>query len=124
MLLARSRIIHGGGCMRVASSMLLAGLLFVSGGCGPADPAVDYVPTATVREVMRSIVDPSANALWQSAVNVPQTDEAWTELHNRAIALVESTNLLLVPGRHAAQPGEKADNPDKERDPQEIEAMM
>jgi hypothetical protein len=134
MPLVRFRIIRQEDWMRVASSMLLAGLLSMSGGCGRAEPTVNYVPAATVREVMRSIVDPSANALWQSVVvrltaegevsNVPTTDEAWTELHNRAIALVEATNLLLVPGRHVARPGEKADNPEEERDPQEIETMM
>jgi hypothetical protein len=122
-----------GDQMRFASLMSLAGLLLVSSGCKSA-PAVDYVPKATFREVMESIVEPSADFLWESVATivtakgvdrkVPHTDEEWLELHKRAIALVEVTNLLLIPNRHVAKPGEKADNPEFERDPQVIETMM
>jgi hypothetical protein len=120
--------------MRVARSIFLVGLLVALAGCGSRDPAVDYAPTGTIREIMRSVVDPSANALWQSVAvtatidgsvsNAPQTDEGWTLLRDQAVALIEATNLLLVPNRHVAAAGETADNPDDERDPQEIETMM
>ena len=83
---------------------------------------------------MKSVVEPSADFIWDSVATIvtakgtekrePRTDEEWTEVHNRAIALVEATNLLLIPDRHVAHPGEKADNPDFERDPADIETMM
>jgi hypothetical protein len=120
--------------MRTAQSMLLVGLLFALAGCGSGDPPVDYAPTGTIREIMRSVVDPGANTLWQSVAvtatidgpvsNAPQTDEEWTKLRDHAVALVEAANLLLVPNRHVAAPGETAANPEDERDPKEIEAMM
>ena len=41
-----------------------------------------------------------------------------------SITLIEATNLLIMPGRHVAQPGEKADNPKIELGPEEIEAKI
>ncbi len=71
---------------------------------------------------MKSVIEPSADFIWGSVSTnvtskgvekkVPRTDEEWDEVHKRAIALVEATNLLLIPNRHVAKPNEKADNPD------------
>lgn len=101
-------------------------------GCNRADPP--YQPVASIREIMKSVVEPNANFIWNSvATNVtakgvekkqPRTDDEWTEEHYHAIALVEATNLLLIPHRRVAPPGQKADNPDIERDPADIEAML
>ena len=120
--------------MRAALLTFLASTLVVLCGCKPAAPAVDYAPTSTIREVMKSIVEPSADFIWGSVAiivtakgeerKMPRTDEEWEEVHKRAIALVEATNLLLIPNRHVAKPNEKADNPEFERDPKDIEAMM
>lgn len=111
---------------------VVAGILVVCCGCKPAP--VEITPIGTIRDVMNSIVKPSADYLWGSVSLIitakgaerkePRTDEDWEELHNRAVALVEATNLLLVPNRHVARDGEKADNPDVERNPKDIEAMM
>jgi hypothetical protein len=113
--------------------VLLSGLVTVA-GCTPAAPKIEYAPTGTIRDVMSSIVDPSADFLWNSVSTIvtakgterkmPRTDDEWKEVHNHSVALVEATNLLLVPNRHVARDGEKADNPEYERDPKEIEAMM
>jgi Cytochrome C' len=112
----------------------VAGTLVFLCGCKPAAPAVEYAPTSTIREVMKSIVEPSADFIWDSVAIIitakgeerkePRTDEEWDEVHNRAIALVEATNLLLIPNRHVAKPDEKADNPEFERDPKDIDAMI
>jgi Cytochrome C' len=113
---------------------LVTGFLLTLCGCKPAAPAVEYAPTATVREVMQSIVEPSADYLWDSVATIitaggeehkqPRTDEEWDEEHKHAIALVEATNLLLIPNRHVAKPNETADNPEFERDPKDIDAMI
>jgi hypothetical protein len=126
---------HGGEILkRVAFLTFVAGLLLTLGGCKPAARTPQYAPMATLRDVMKSIVEPNADFLWDSVETVatakqtenkmPRTDEEWLEVHEHAVALVEATNLLLIPNRHIAKPGEKADNPGMERDPQEIEAMI
>jgi hypothetical protein len=118
--------------MRAYLLVVAASVLLVLGGCNAAAP--EYVPTGTVRDLMDSFVDPSADFIWKSISTVitakgtetkfPRTDEEWKEVRNRAIALVEVTNLLLVPNRHVARPGEKSANPGDEREPEEIETMI
>lgn len=83
---------------------------------------------------MDAIVDPNADFLWDSVEitvsatgteeKVPKTDDEWMEVRRHAIALVEASNLLLIPGRHVARPGEKAENPQIELPPEQIEAMV
>lgn len=79
-----------------------------------------FIATATIKELMDSTVDPSADALWESVAVVysmsgekersPRTPEEWLAVRRHAITLVEATNLLVMEGRHAApadtQPGE------------------
>jgi cytochrome c556 len=93
-----------------------------------------YIAQFSIEEIMESIVMPSAQALWDSvAVNVtekgiietkPQTDEDWEKLRWQAVTLVESTNLLVVPGRRAAHPGAKSENPGAELEPEQIQALI
>jgi hypothetical protein len=120
--------------MRALLVTFFAGVLVMLCGCKPSAPAPEYAPTGTLRDVMKSTVEPSADFLWNSVStivtakgtqrNEPRTDEEWTQEHYHGIALVEATNLLLIPNRHVARAGEKSDNPGIEREPQDIEAMM
>jgi hypothetical protein len=95
--------------------------------------------TSTIRELMQSMVAPSAQGLWDSVGRVsdakgtrdlePRTDEEWAAVRRHAVALMESTNLLLIPGRHVARQGQqtlKADDaePGSELPPAEIEKRM
>jgi len=88
---------------------------------------------------MQSVVEPSAQGLWEAVgtisnaegtVNLePRTDEEWAAVRRHGIALVESTNLLLVPGRHVAPPDSqtlRADeaDPGSELSPAEIEERV
>jgi hypothetical protein len=125
-------------------------LLFIVGitilpvltGCGraaqpPAAPAGSeptYVPEATVRDLMVGIVDTSADDVWLSVRETvtdkgvvetrPKDDEAWAEVRYGALRLVESANLLMMPGRRVARPGEKSIAPGVELEPTEIQAMI
>jgi hypothetical protein len=54
----------------------------------------------------------------------PTTDEDWKEARNHAIALLEATNLLQMPGRAVAKPGEKSENPGIEEGPEQIKALI
>lgn len=93
-----------------------------------------YIAQFSIEEIMESIVMPAAQAVWDAvAVNVtekgiietkPQTDEDWEKLRWQAVTLVEATNLLIVPGRRAAHPGAKSENPGAELEPEQIQALI
>jgi hypothetical protein len=84
----------------------------------PAASQPEYIPTATIKDLMDAVVDPSADVVWLSVTTVqsakgtvdtaPKTDEEWAKVRKGAIALTEAGNLLMVPGRHVARPGEKS----------------
>src|SRR5215471_8209277 len=94
----------------------------------------EYRPTATVKDIMDSMVDPGSDYIWDSVETVvsakgveekaPHTDEEWKEVRRHAIMLLEATNLLQIPGRHVAKPGEKADDPKVELGPEQIEDLI
>jgi hypothetical protein len=89
---------------------------------------------ATVKDLMESIVDPSADVIWGAAGTVadkqgiqelaPKTPEEWLAVRRAAIRLVEGGNLLLMPGREAASAGVKSDAPGVELEPAEITALI
>jgi hypothetical protein len=116
------------------AAMALAGCSASKPSDPPAPAQSLYTPTSTIKDIMDSMVDPNADLLWGavsttitakgSEVKEPQTDEDWKEVRRHAITLFEATNLLVMPGRHVAKPGEKADNPGIEEPPEEIEALI
>ncbi len=127
--------------MRAYLSLLLVVVVVLMGGCsappapqpqGPPPP--DYRLTGTIKDIMDSVIDPSADFIWESVSTTvsakgveekrPQTDDDWKEVRRRAIAIIEGANMLLVPGRKVAKPGEKAENPALELQPEEIEAAI
>ena len=98
---------------------LLRAAVAAIGKSGSGRP--EYSTTATIKDIMDSIVDPGADGIWGAVETVvsakgveekqPHTDEEWKEVRRKAIMLLEATNLLQMPGRHVAKPGEKADDP-------------
>lgn len=125
--------------MRVFTAVIAAGILVLS-GCRGRQPAAeetaavpDFRLNATIRDIMDSFIDPAADQIWD-AVSItvtasgreekhPRTDEEWTELRRRAIQIMEGANLLLVPGRRVARPGDTAD-PRVALPPDQIEALI
>jgi plastocyanin len=125
--------------MRVFCSVcLLSALVLATGSCRarqerePAEP--NYRPTATVKDIMTSIIDPESDVIWNSVATIitlegteeraPKTDEDWAAVRQAAIQLVEATNLLRIPGRQVARPGEKSENPRIELHPETIQKMI
>jgi hypothetical protein len=125
--------------------MLGIGSLLVTSACqsqqaaapaatAPAIPPPEYMPTATIKDLMQSVVDPNADVVWLSVTTVqsakgtvdtaPKTDEEWKKVRHGAIALMEAANLLMVPGRHVAKPGEKSETPGVELEPSEMEVLI
>jgi len=96
--------------------------------------AAEFRTTATIKDIMDSVVDPSADYLWESVATIvtkkgteerrPRTDMEWKEVRRRAIALIEATNLLIMDGRQVARPGEKSENPGIELGPEEIKGII
>lgn len=126
--------------MRKYVFLALTSILLVLAACTAkqaqqsAQQEPDYRLTATVKDIMDSLVDPGSDVLWDSVETIvsakgteekmPRTDEEWKNVRNHALMLLEATNLLLMPGRHVAKAGEKADDPKVELPPEQIEAMI
>ncbi|MEP7310870.1 MAG: hypothetical protein ABJA98_35685 [Acidobacteriota bacterium] len=115
---------------------LVSSAVFVVVACSKtqAPPPSSFRPTSTIKDLMDSMVDPSADALWESVATIvsaagteerqPKTPEEWANVRRRAITLIEATNLLIMEGRHVAKPGEKAENEEVELGPEEIEKLI
>jgi hypothetical protein len=116
-------------------------------GASPAAPAMPVIPVAapsaagddglvhsTIKDIMESIVDPSADALWEAVGTVvdkegihesfPKTPEDWRDVRRAAVRIIEGSNLLMMPGREAAPPGTKSDAPGVELEPDQISALL
>jgi hypothetical protein len=112
---------------------VIASLLAVCACAKTEPPEFDLIKT-TIKDIMDAMVDPSADFLFESVVTIadehgvteraPQTDEEWKEVRNRAITLVEAPNLLVMRGRKVARPGEKAENPQVELSPEQIQPLI
>jgi len=83
---------------------------------------------------MRSMIDPSADAIWDAVVievttqgtstTQPETDADWSALRRHAVILVESTNLLLMEGRSVAEPGSRSEIPGVDLEPEKIQSLL
>jgi len=84
---------------------IAAGVLVTA--CG--DPPPPYKPVADVKQLMKGIVDPSADVVWESVATIytkdgvedhrPRNDEEWDNVRNHALMLTEAGNLLMMPTR-------------------------
>ncbi len=100
----------------------------------PAPAAPDYAPTATIKEIMLGIVDPSADVVWGAVTTVmsekgivetvPKNDADWAAARLAAVRMAEASNLLMMPGRTVGHPGEKSDTPGVELEPHEMDALI
>lgn len=107
----RSRL--GGHCLFACCAVAAAAAGACSSRSSPQEKPSPFEPTASILELMDSVVDPSADAIWESVASItneagfverqPHTDEEWHEVRRRAITLAEATNLLVMDGRRVAQ---------------------
>jgi hypothetical protein len=129
----------GSKMRRYVLRVAVLALLSIAGCAGNKDSAghqaqPEFRTTATVKDIMDSLVDPGADFIWGAVETVvsargveekaPRTDEEWKELRRHAIMLLEATNMLQIPGRHVAKPGEKAEDPKVELGPEQIEELI
>jgi len=95
----------------MALGMLVSAL---AAGCSkpaparPAEPAsATFEVVAPSRQIMLAVTIPASDAVFNAAAEPPTTDEEWVTVERAALALAESGNLLLIPGR-AVDEGEWA----------------
>lgn len=109
-------------------------LCVAASACTSPAPPTEFRATATVKDIMDSVIDPSSDAIWDSVEIVatldgvehkqPRTDDEWKVLRREAITLVEASNLLLIPGRQVAKAGETAEDARVDLHPEEIQALI
>jgi hypothetical protein len=101
---------------------------------GAANTVGERQVYTSIRELMQSIVDPSADALWGASGTVvdnegihdmsPKTPEEWLDVRGAAVRIIEGGNLLMMPGREAAPAGAKSETPGVELEPAQIAALV
>ena len=128
--------------MQIRSLIFVVCAAVAAGSCQskqpePAAPAADqppYTTTATVKDIMLHIVDPAGDMVWDSVATVidkggihetmPKSDEEWFKVRSGLIMMIEGSNLLMMPGRKVARPGEKSDTPGVELEPSEMDELI
>ena len=56
-------------------------------------------PASTMSELMVKIIYPASDAIFYITTREPKTQVEWEELQGKALAVAESANLLMMPGR-------------------------
>ncbi len=86
-------------------------LLFLTGAAAAQAPSFKAV--GNLKQLMRGILLPNSDAVFNVARRAPQNEKEWTAIEDSAVALAEAANLILVPGRRREKgepvPVERAD---------------
>ena len=98
------------------------------------EATINFNTQITIREIMASLIDPHADALWNSVMVIsdangiteyfPETEEEWTALRINAVTIIEGSNALMMPGRLVAPPGAAGIFPEFEFTPEEVEERL
>ncbi|MEO5922789.1 MAG: hypothetical protein ABIR70_03085 [Bryobacteraceae bacterium] len=107
---------------RVLTLVLLGGAVLVARG------------PATVKDIMHSMVDPSADFLFESVQIVsnetgvhekaPRSEAEWQDVDARVRVLLEAPSLLSAPGLRAARPRDRSQSPEVENEPAEVQQLL
>lgn len=89
----------------IASLAVLVSALALP-ACSRAPEPPPFKPVADTKLLMQSVVDPTADEIWDSVRTIitkdgveeirPRTNEEWQTVRNQAVALAESGNLLMM----------------------------
>jgi len=127
--------------IRIGVGHVLLCAALAASGCGrgnsaaaPAAAPPPLLTSATIKDIMDSMVDPSADYLFEAVAIVgdehgvteraPHTDEEWLEVRRRAVQLLEAPNLLVMHGRTVARPEDASKNPNIELEPSQVQALI
>ena len=56
-------------------------------------------PVGSMADLMSKIIYPTSDAVFYISTRTPKTDAEWLDLQGKTLALAESANLLMMPGR-------------------------
>ena len=129
--------IAAASCLAVVALMASLSFAVAQQKTGKANAASELTQgrnLSTIKDLMDSIIDPSADVVWGAVGTVvdqegahdtfPKTQEEWLNVRRAAIRIIEGSNLLMMPGREAAPPGSKSEAPGVELEPPEITALI
>lgn len=99
--------------LKLATACLIAGAVFSCSAPPNEDGAeaqsTQYNTTLDMKEIMALVLEPAADTLWDSGGWVldsagyeelyPTTDEGWAFVRAQAAVIVETGNMLALPGR-------------------------
>lgn len=113
----------------------LSSLMILSACEHPTEKApVPFKPTASVQEIMQSIIDPNADDVWNSVSTIvtsagvedrsPKSEEEWQTVRKHAITLAEAANLLLIEGRPVAHAGSTTSSVEAELSAEETQKLI
>ncbi|HEV3329518.1 MAG TPA: hypothetical protein VG096_00955 [Bryobacteraceae bacterium] len=74
-------------------------LILLAGGAPAQAPSFKPKPYGNLKQVMRSILRPNSDVIFNVQSTPPKNDMEWNSVENAAIALEEAANLITVPGR-------------------------
>ena len=93
----------------ITSGAVLVVFVLIAGGCSRREepaPQPQFRPTATVKDIMTSIVDPESDVLWNAVATIvsltgteerePKTDEEWAAVDS-AVQLVKPRTCCGFP---------------------------
>jgi hypothetical protein len=94
--------------------ILALGAVALSGCQTKPDAPGPYKTELTVKELMKYVLDPSADIVWASSGFVvdekgetdlsPTTAQGWAIVENNAATVAETANALMLPGRAPDEP--------------------
>jgi cytochrome c556 len=62
-------------------------------------PSYTPKPYGNLKQVMRSVALPNSNIIFAIQSQPPKTDMDWQTVVNAAVAIEETSNLIMIPGR-------------------------
>lgn len=90
---------------RIAAALALTAAI-AAAGCSRGTEPPPFKPVADNKTLMSAVIDPNADILWDSVKTImtvdgteeirPHSEAEWTALHNSAVVLAESGNLLMM----------------------------
>ncbi len=101
-------------------------------GQTPADGA--NTSDLTIKIIMDTMVDPSGDFLFESVQTIaddhgithkqPKTPQEWEAVRHHLQVLIDAKPLLIAPGRRAANPGDRSNNPAIENEPEQVQKLI
>jgi hypothetical protein len=62
-------------------------------------PQPAFKPIADAKQLMYALVIPTSTIIFRVEVEAPKDNKEWEAVENAALAMAESGNLLMIPGR-------------------------